>query len=139
MENSRMKKHVTLVGALQIGFSILGLMGAVAIFVSLTFARGFAGDDNAGQIVLRFLSISLPLLIGFLSIVGLVGGVGILMYKPWARYLVIVVSALGCINIPFGTAKGVYSIWVLIQDETVRLFNAQQSYSQPAPDLKTIV
>jgi len=120
-----MKKHVTVVGALQIGFSILGLMIAVAIFVSLTFARGFAGDDNAGQVVLKFLSISLPLLFGFLSTVGLVGGVGLLVYKPWARYLVIVVNAIGCINIPFGTAKGVYSIWVLIQDDTVKLFNKQ--------------
>jgi hypothetical protein len=139
MENSRMKKHVTVVGAIQIGFSILGLMAAVAVFVSLTFARAFAGDDDAGQIVLRFLSISLPLIIGFLSTVGLVGGVGILMYKPWARYLVIVVSAIGCINIPFGTAKGVYSIWVLIQDDTIKLFNREQPYSQVTPEFKPVV
>jgi len=134
-----MRKHVTVVGAIQIGFSLLGLMAAVAIFVTLTFARGFAGDDDAGQIVLRFLSISLPLVIGFVSTVGLVGGVGILMYKPWARYLVIVVSALGCLNIPFGTAKGVYSIWVLIQDDTIKLFNNQQPYAQPSPEFKPAV
>jgi hypothetical protein len=125
MENSKMKKHVTLVGSIQIGFSVLGLMAAVAIFVALTFARGFAGDDNAGQMVLRFLSISLPLLIGFLSTVGLAGGIGLLSYKPWARYLVIVVSALGCVNIPFGTIKGVYCLWVLLQDETIKLFTVQ--------------
>jgi len=34
-----MQKHVTVVGSVQIGFSVLGLMGAVAIFVALTFAR----------------------------------------------------------------------------------------------------
>jgi hypothetical protein len=123
MESSKMKKHVTLVGSIQIGFSVLGLMGAVAIFMALTFARGFAGNDDAGQMVLGFLSISLPLLVGFVSSVGLVGGIGLLAYKPWARYLVIVVSALGCLNIPFGTVKGVYCIWVLIQDETIQLFN----------------
>jgi hypothetical protein len=125
MENSKMKKHVTLVGSIQIGFAVLGLMAAVAIFVALTFARGFAGDDNVGQMVLRFLSISLPLLIGFLSAVGLVGGIGLLSYKPWARYLVIIVSALGCLNIPFGTVKGVYCLWVLLQDETIKLFTIQ--------------
>ena len=122
MENSKMKKHIAAVGSIQIGFSVLGLMGAVAVFVALTFARGFAGNDDAGQMVLGFLSISLPLLIGFLSILGLVGGIGLLVYKPWARYLVIVVSALGCVNIPFGTVKGVYSMWVLLQDETINLF-----------------
>jgi hypothetical protein len=131
MENSRMKKHVTVVGSIQIGFSVLGLLAASVIFVSLTFARGFAEGDDTGQMVLRFLSISLPLLIGFLSTLGLVGGIGLLVYKPWARYIVIVVSALGCVNIPFGTVKGVYCIWVLIQDDTIKLFNTDQH--QPAP------
>src|SRR5450759_5158498 len=125
MENSKMKKHVTLVGSIQIGFSVLGLMIAVVIFVALTFARGFTENDDAGQMVLSFLSISLPLLIGFVSAVGLVGGIGLLVYKPWARYLVIVVSALGCVNIPFGTVKEVYCLWVLLQDETIKLFTVQ--------------
>jgi hypothetical protein len=122
MENSKMKKHVTVVGSIQIGFSVLGLIAAVAIFISLTFARAFVGDDNVATTVLRFISISLPVLIGFISVMGLVGGIGLLVYKPWARYLIIVISALDCVIIPFGTAKGVYSIWVLIQDETVKLF-----------------
>lgn len=123
MENSRMKKHVTLAGSIQIGFSVLGLMGAVAIFVALTFARGFVGDDNVAQSVLRFISFSLPLLVGVLSVLGLVGGIGLMVYKPWARYLVLIIATLGCINIPFGTAKGIYTIWVLIQEDTVKLFN----------------
>jgi hypothetical protein len=123
MEELRMKKHVTLVGAIQIGFSTLGLIGTFAVFFALNFARGQAGDDETGQLVLRFLSISLPLLIGTISTVGLVGGIGLLSYKSWARYLVIVVSALGCLNIPFGTLKGVYALWVLLQEETIKLFN----------------
>jgi len=122
MENSRMKKHVSVVGFIQIGFSVLGLMGAVAIFVALTFARGFTENDDVAQTVLRFLSISLPLLVGSMSSLGLVGGIGLLVYKPWARYIVMVVSALGCLNIPFGTLKGVYSLWVLVQDDTIKLF-----------------
>jgi hypothetical protein len=123
MDESKMKKHVTVVGAIQIGFSILGLIGALAVFFALNFARGQAEDDETGRMVLLFLSISLPLLIGFISTVGLVGGIGLLAYKPWARYLVIVVSALGCLNIPFGTVKGIYAFWVLLQDDTIKLFN----------------
>ena len=118
-----MKKHVTLVGAIQIGFSILGLIGALVIFFALNFAKGQAGDDNSGRMVVGFLSISLPCLIGFFSISGLVGGIGLLGYKSWARYLVIVISALGCLNIPFGTLKGAYAFWVLMQDETIKLFD----------------
>jgi len=83
------------------------------------------GDDETGKMILLFLSISLPVLIGFISTLGLVGGIGLLAYKSWARYLVIVVSALGCLNIPFGTLKGIYALWVLLQDETIKLFNKE--------------
>ena len=125
MEDSKMKKHVTLVGAIQICFSILGLIGALVVFFALHFARGEAGDDITGQMVLGFLSVSLPCLIGFFSIAGLVGGIGLLGYKSWARYLVIVISAIGCLNIPFGTLKGAYALWVFMQDETIKLFDKE--------------
>lgn len=117
-----MSKHVTVVAAIQIGFSILGLVGAIAIFFVLNFAKGFVEHEEVPTIVLGFLSVSLPLLIGFMSTLGLVGGIGLLSFQPWARYLVIVVSALGCLNIPIGTLKGVYALWVLLQDDTVKLF-----------------
>jgi hypothetical protein len=122
MEDSKMKKHVTVVGEIQIGFGVLGLIAAVALFFALNFARTQVGDDEVAGGVLKLLSISLPLLIGFLSTLGLVGGIGLFTYQSWARYLVIVVSALGCLNIPIGTLKGVYALWVLLQDETVKLF-----------------
>jgi len=122
MEDSKMKKHVTVVGAIQIGFGALGLIAAVAAFFALNFARSQVGDDEVAGGVLKLLSISIPLLIGFLSTLGLVGGIGLFTYQPWARYLVIVVSALGCLNIPIGTLKGVYALWVLLQDDTIKLF-----------------
>jgi len=122
MEDSKMKKHVTVVGAIHIGFGILGLIGAVAAFFALNFAKGFVEGEEIPSLVLGFLSVSVPILIGFLSTLGLVGGIGLLSYMSWARYLVIVVAALGCLNIPIGTLKGVYSLWVLLQDETIKLF-----------------
>jgi hypothetical protein len=122
MEDSRMKKHVAVVGAIQIGFAILGLILAVVIFFVMNFARSQVGGDETGEMVLGFLSVSLPILFGFLSTLGLVGGIGLLAYKSWARYLVMVVAALGCLNIPIGTLKGVYTLWVLLQDETIKLF-----------------
>ena len=117
-----MKKHVTVVAAIHIGFGILGLIGAVGAFFLFTFLIGVVGNEEVPTMIFRFLRISVPLLIGFLSTLGLVGGIGLLSYLPWARYMVIVVAALGCLNIPIGTLKGVYTLWVLLQDETVKLF-----------------
>jgi len=122
MEESRMKKHVTVVGALQIGFSILWLIGAIVIFFVFNFARGFVENDDVAGTVLKVMGIVLPVFLGTIATLGLVGGIALLSYKSWARILTIVVSALGCFNIPIGTLIGVYSIWVLMQDETVKLF-----------------
>ncbi len=121
-----MKKHVTVVGAIHIGFGLLGLIGALAAFFALRFAKGVVGGDEIPTMVLSFLSISVPLLIGFMSTLGLVGGIGLLSFQSWARYLVVVVAALGCLNIPIGTLKGVYSLWVLLQDDTIKLFNGRK-------------
>jgi hypothetical protein len=122
MEDIKMKKHVTVVGAIHIGFGILGLIVAVVVFFVLSFAKSFVANEEVPTMILGFLSVSLPLLIGVLSTLGLVGGIGLLSFLPWARYLVIVVAALGCLNIPIGTLKGVYTLWVLLQDETIKLF-----------------
>jgi hypothetical protein len=123
MEESKLKKHVTLVGAIQISFSILGLIGAFVVFFALSFARGQVGDDEAARMALGILSGILPLVLGSLSVLGMVGGIGLLAYKPWARYILIIVSALDCLAMPFGTIYGVYALWVLLKDETVKLFN----------------
>jgi len=122
MEDSKMRKHVVVVGAIHIGFGFIGLIAAVAVFVALNFAKGFVGGEDIPEMILGFLSVSLPLLIGFMATLGLVGGIGLLSFQSWARYLIIVVAALGCLNIPIGTLKGVYSLWVLLQDETIKLF-----------------
>lgn len=125
MEDSKMKKHVTVVAAIQIGFAILGLILAVVIFFVMSFAKSQVGGDETAEVVLGFLTVSLPILFGCMSTLGLIGGIGLLAYKPWARYIVIVVSALGCLNIPIGTLKGVYALWVLLQDDTVKLFEVK--------------
>jgi hypothetical protein len=125
-ESNKMKKHVTVVGAIHIGFGFIGLLLAMGAFFALNFAKGVVGNEEIPSMVLSFLSISVPLLIGFLSTLGLVGGIGLLSFQPWARYLIMVVAAIGCLNIPIGTLKGVYSLWVLLQDETIQLFNQRK-------------
>ena len=88
MEESTMKKHVTLVAALQIGFSTIGLIGAIVIFFVFNFAGSFVENDEAATMILNFLGTALPLAIGCVSVIGLIGGIGLLSYQEWARILV---------------------------------------------------
>ena len=125
MEESKMKKHVSVVGGLHIGFGILWLIAAMVVYFALNFASGFVENDDIATKVLELVKLLVPLFLGVLAALGIVGGVGLIAYKGWARILVIIIAALGCLNIPIGTLVGVYSIWVLMQDETVKLFDKE--------------
>jgi hypothetical protein len=122
MQETDMKKHVTLVAALQIGFSTMGILAAMIVFFVFSFAGSFVNDVDVASSVLNFVGAFVPTIIILVSLLGLIGGIGLLSYQRWARIIVLVVAALGCLNFPLGTLKGVYSIWVLMQDETVTLF-----------------
>lgn len=124
MEKQRnMKQHVSFVGALHVGFGILGLVGALGIYFGFHFIFNFVEEEPIAQKILSSLGNSIALIILFFSSLGIVGGIGLFSYRPWARILVMIVSAMNCLNVPVGTAKGVYSIWVLMQPETIELFD----------------
>ena len=57
------------------------------------------------------------------SIPSLICGVGLLKFKRWARILGIVLAALTLIHFPFGTAFGVYALYVLFQKGTEALLS----------------
>ena len=117
-----MRQHVSFVGALHIGFGLLGVAGALAIFLGFQFLLELVGDEPIAQNLLTFIGNSIGLILLFVSVLGVIGGIGLFSYKPWARILVMIVSALNCLNVPVGTAKGIYSLWVLMQPETIELF-----------------
>ncbi len=123
MEEATMKKHVTLVAALQIGFSAMGIIGATILFFIFSFAGSFVPDAGVEGTILKFLGTFLPSILVLGSIIGLVGGIGLLNMQRWARVLVMIMAAIGCFVFPIGTIVGVYSLWVLLQDETVRLLH----------------
>jgi len=47
------------------------------------------------------------------TIAGAIAGWGLLDRRPWARTLAIVLGVLALFDIPFGTALGIYTLWVL--------------------------
>jgi len=116
-----MQKHVTIVGAVHIGYAAWGVLWAVLIFMLMAGIGAYTGDDTA-QAILTIVGCILPGLLAALAVPGIIGGIGVLRLKAWARYLVLVLSVLALLSIPIGTAIGVYSIWVLLQDETAQLF-----------------
>ena len=123
----RMQSHVTAVAVLQIGLSVLGLIIALIVLVG-TFLPGLIvlgvdGDTEPISILVP-IGCTVASFIIIFSLPGLIGGIGLLRYQPWARILVLILAVLGLFNIPIGTIVGIYTLWVLLNDETAELFSA---------------
>jgi len=53
---------------------------------------------------------------------GLIAGWGLLERQPWGRTLAIVLGAFSLIDVPFGTALGIYTLWVLLPAQSEEEF-----------------
>lgn len=122
-----MVSHIKILGWIHIIFGALGILAALvvfSIFGGLAGMVGIAGDSDgraAAPILVIIGGIVLMILI-VLSVPGLIGGIGLVNFKPWARVYMIILSAFHILNIPIGTVLGVYGLWALINPETEALF-----------------
>jgi len=58
-----------------------------------------------------------------LTVPAILVGLGLMRFRPWARSVGTVMAILELLNIPIGTAIGIYALWVLISPETDPLFS----------------
>jgi len=125
-----METHVKVLAVLYIVFSALGTLAALIVasvfgVASFATAAGVSGTDATFAVpILGFTGAAVAAFLLVLSLPGFVAGFGLLKYKPWARILTIVLSALNLINIPLGTIVGAYGLYVLLSEEGTRLFAA---------------
>ena len=122
-----MEQHVKAVAILNI---VLGALGVCVALVILLIFGGLAGvsvlDDDADAGVLGLIGGMASFIVAVLSVPSLIAGIGLLSFRPWAKTLMLVVSALHIFNVPLGTALGIYGFWVLLKDETQALIRAKQ-------------
>ena len=119
-----MEDHVTVVGIIRIGLGVLGVAGAF-VLVAILIAAGVASTYYTDEVVFPYLAAAAAGIGGGLllsSLPGVIGGIGLLRHKNWARYLVLVLAVFDLLAFPLGTALGIYSIWVLTSRRTVPLF-----------------
>lgn len=116
-----MEKHINIVAALQIGLSIFNLLVALLIFTVLKLVTGFIDDASAAGI-LSIVADVLAIVFIIISVPGILAGMGLYKRKEWSRILTMILSVIEIFSFPFGTAIGIYSLWVLVQPETTAAF-----------------
>ena len=132
-----MESHVKVLGILHVALSSLGVLAAVIVLFVFGGLAGIVGmsdrtaDAAAAVPILSGIGGILFVVILAFSLPGLIGGIGLLRLAPWSRLLMIVISALDLINVPVGTAIGIYGLWVLTKPETEALM-ARRGYQTAA-------
>jgi len=124
-----LQQHVKILGVLYI---VLGTMGVLAALICLMIFGGVAGilgivaqeepDARIAVPIVGAFAVGLFLFLLVLSVPGIIAGVGLLNLRPWARIVTVILSALNLMNIPIGTLVGAYGLWVMLSQETEKLF-----------------
>ncbi|HLY18940.1 MAG TPA: hypothetical protein VKR61_17035 [Bryobacteraceae bacterium] len=123
-----METHVKTLAVLHIVFGGFGLLVAVGMLMlfggiaGLIGASDYSGDAHLSIPIVGGIGALIFFVLLMLSLPGIIAGLGLLQFRPWARILTIVLSVIDLIHVPFGTALGIYGLWVLLSQGTERLF-----------------
>jgi hypothetical protein len=93
-------------------------VGAVALIASAS--RGGAGQVAAGLTAAVFTALAIIAMLWGAAHV--VVGVPLRRRKPWSRLGALMLGSVDLLLLPFGTALGVYAIWVLLSEQGKSLF-----------------
>jgi hypothetical protein len=117
-----MQDHVKVIGILWVIFGALSLLLALVAFLVFFGIAEIPDVDDIGPGALRIIGLVVSSFLALIGLPKIIGGLGLIRHKEWARILMLVISFISLFNVPFGTALGVYSLIILFNPETVRLF-----------------
>lgn len=121
--SSRVQEHVHLVGILWLAISAFNAIGGVVLYIIANTLLAPGGAAGAPSFLRPLLSVVALLWLGKAAL-GFVAGWGLLQRESWARILTLVLAFISLFNIPFGTAVGVYTMWVLLPGNSEKEYEA---------------
>jgi hypothetical protein len=127
---NRIAANLKVVAILWMVLSVITcLIPGLFLILSADVAANFFPPDVPAFVFPLLHGIGIFLLCG--AAIGLLAGWGLLEGQPWARMLAIVLAFLNLLHIPFGTALGIYTLWVLLPAQSEAEYR-QLSLSGPA-------
>jgi len=127
-----MNDHVKIIGILWIVFGAMSLLAAAFLFILLMGVSFIPDIEPPATGILRFVGFFIGSFLALLGLPKIIGGWGLLKGFEWGRIVTLIVAFLSLLNVPFGTALGIYSIVILMNKET-----AAQFQKSPGPVVKT--
>ena len=113
-----MKKHVDLLGIL---YMLCGGLNVVVGVALLALGGGAAAVKPPALLTAAVFLVIAAVALAW-GAANLWAGAAIRRHSPTARLLGLAMAVLNLFVLPFGTALGIYSLWVLLNDQSRQLF-----------------
>ena len=122
-----MNAHVAFVGVLFIVWGLLTalvglstlMLGIGAVALLSTAARG-GSQVAAGVTAVAFTTLAIIAIVW--GIAHVLVGIPLRQRKSWARVVALLLGAVDLLLLPYGTALGLYTLWVLLNEKGRALF-----------------
>jgi hypothetical protein len=120
----RVQGHIHLLAIFWFAISAFNAIMGVVLYILANTLLAPGGAAGAPVFLRPLLSVVAIIILGGAAL-GFSAGWGLLHREPWARVLTLVLAFLVLfINIPVGTAVGVYTMWVLMPGESEQEYEA---------------
>ena len=124
----RVQRHVHLLAILWLAESALHALAGLALMIVAKVIFGHGGPASDAPAFLHPLLGLIGAAVLAKSVLGFLTGWGLMQRESWARVMALVLGFIALFHPPFGTALGIYTLWVLLPQ------HSQAEYEQLALD-----
>ena len=115
----RVTRHRHILGALWLIWALM-ILAAGLMVLSLWRLHGMGPEVMPGPVFMEPFMSGIGVGLVVMGVLAIIAGVGLLIPLSWARMLALVLGIIELVSIPFGTALGIYTLWVLMPHESER-------------------
>ena len=114
--------HVVYGSLIVVSFIFIGsIISAVFPIISKSIAEEAGSDaDEILFLVSSLIRTIFILLLIFSALPSIIAGIGLINQKSWGVIIGLIAGCISIFSFPFGTAVGVYSIYVYIENNKIR-------------------
>jgi len=131
----RVQQNLHLLAILWLAMSAINAVGGLILIVvgNTLFAHlhQLGAPSNVPTGFLTSIVTTLGIVVLVKAACGFLAGYGLLHRKAWGRVATLVLGFIALIHIPLGTALGVYTLWVLLPEESQTEYEGMAE-AQPA-------
>ena len=112
----RIAGHVRLLAIFWLAISAFRLLPGAAMLI--IFGHGTSVLPADAPDFLHDLLPGIGAMLVLSAVLGIITAWGLLERQPWARMLAIIFGCFSLLDMPFGTALGIYTLWVLLPSKS---------------------